>query len=72
MLTDRTIIRAAEQASGYGDGRNAALEHLDSRLAGYRSYSSADLNPSRTNQSDEENYRWNEEIGMFEFLDSQR
>lgn len=66
MLTLKTILKAMRQKNSYGETPRGALDHLPSRLVGYRDEVATDeLAASNTREGSEFVRKWSDEKGAY-------
>lgn len=68
MLTLKSLIRASKQMGSYGETGTGALDHLPSRVAGYRQ-----KKKSKLRQRDERDSgavrRWDDKLKMYVYTE---
>ena len=69
MLTLRTLLKATRQMGSYGELRNGALDHLPSRLMGYRNDRRSQSEQEPTKDCSGFVRRWDETRGKFIYVE---
>lgn len=69
MLTFESIVKATQQMSTCGDVHSGALDHLPSRVTGFKPNRPSGARISQVADSATLVRRWNDEEGLYEYIE---